>query len=187
VSTPGALTFPPLRAAWLPATGKDLPAGVSWRDACDDDLPFFRHLYADVRAAELAAVGWPEPVRERFLDSQFVLQHQHYTAHYTPADYLVIEDDGKPVGRLYLYRDAHEANLIDIALLAEVCGRGIGSALLRHVQRAALRDGIESVMLHVEQRNAGARRLYERMGFVIEADIGSHLRMRWRTAAVDLS
>jgi ribosomal protein S18 acetylase RimI-like enzyme len=160
---------------------------VSWREACNDDLPFFRRLYADVRATELAAAGWPKPVRESFLDSQFTLQHRHYTTHYQPADYLVIEKAGKPIGRLYLHRDAHEANLIDIALLAAVRGRGIGSALLKHVQRAALRDGLGSVMLHVERRNVGARHLYERMGFVVEADIGSHLRMRWTTTAVDLS
>jgi ribosomal protein S18 acetylase RimI-like enzyme len=42
-------------------------------------------------------------------------------------------------------------------------------------------------MLHVEHRNAGARRLYERLGFVVEEDIGSHLRMRWMATAAALS
>lgn len=187
MSTVEALTFPLLRAAWLSAEGKDLPPGLSWRDARNEDLPFFRRLYADVRATELAAIPWPDAVRETFLDSQFTLQHRHYTTHYQPADYLVIEDAGRPVGRLYLYRDEHEANVIDIALLGAVRGRGIGSALLRLVQRTALHDGLQSVMLHVEQRNAGARKLYERMGFAVEEDIGSHLRMRWPITAAELS
>jgi len=187
VSTVDALSFPPLRAAWLPATGKDLPPGLSWREAQNQDIPFFRRLYADVRAAELAAVPWPEALRQNFLDSQFVLQHQHYTAHYQPADYLVIEDAGEPVGRLYLHQDGREVNVIDIALLSVARGRGIGSALLKLVQQTAQRDGLASVMLHVEQRNAGARRLYERMGFVIEEDIGSHQRMRWMATAAALS
>lgn len=187
MSEAATLAFPPLRAAWLPAEADGLPAGLSWRDACHEDLPFFRRLYADVRADELAAVPWPEAVRQAFLDSQFALQHQHYTTHYQPADYLTIEDAGTPVGRLYLYRDEHEANVIDIALLRAARGRGIGSALLRLVQHTARRDGLGSVILHVEQRNAAARRLYERVGFVVEADTGSHLRMRWPTAAAQLS
>jgi len=160
---------------------------LSWREAQNEDLPFFRLLYADVRAAELAAVPWPDAVRQSFLDSQFTLQHRHYTTHCQPADYLLIEDAGKPIGRLYLYRDKHDANVIDIALLSAMRGHGIGSALLRLVQRTALRDGLGSVMLHVEQRNTAARRLYERMGFAVEADIGGHLRMRWLAAATALS
>jgi len=187
VSTAHALTFPPLRAAWLPATGKDLPPGLSWREAQNTDLPFFRKLYADVRADELALTPWPDAVRQAFLDSQFTLQHQHYTAHYQPSDYLVIEDTGTPIGRLYLHHDGREANVIDIALLSATRGRGFGSSLLKLVQQTAHRDGLASVMLHVEHRNTGARRLYERMGFAVEEDIGSHLRMRWMAAAVALS
>lgn len=179
MSAVGTLNFPPGRAAWLPASGESLPAGLGWRDAHDQDLPFLRQLYGEVRAAELAAVPWPDAVRQAFLDSQFALQHLHYTTHSQPADYLVIENAGRPIGRLYLYRDPQEAHVIDIALLAAVRGRGIGSALLRQVQQSALRDGLGSVMLHVEQRNAAARRLYERLGFAVEADIGGHLRMRW--------
>jgi len=187
VSTADALSFPLLRAAWLPAAGQDLPPDLSWRTAQNEDLPFFRRLYADVRAAELDAAAWPEALRQTFLDSQFALQHRHYTAHFQPADYLVIEDAGAPVGRLYLHRNDVEANVIDIALLSSTRGRGIGSALLRLVQQTALNDGLGSVMLHVEHRNPAARRLYERMGFVAEEDIGSHLRMRWMAAAAALS
>lgn len=182
MSASGTLSFPRARAAWLPAPTEDLLPGLGWRDATDEDLPFFRHLYADTRAGELAAVPWPDAMRQTFLDSQFTLQHRHYTTHYQPADYLVVEDMRAPIGRLYVYCDGHEANLIDIALLETMRGRGIGSALLRQVQRTALRNGLSSVMLHVEQRNAGARRLYERMGFDVEEDIGSHLRMRWMAA-----
>lgn len=187
MSNTATLSFPSLRAAWLPATGKDLPPDLSWRAARNADLPFFRKLYADVRADELALTPWPDAVRQAFLDSQFALQHQHYTAHYQPSDYLVIEHAGAPVGRLYLHHDGQEANVIDIALLSAMRGRGFGSALLKLVQQTAQRDGLASVVLHVEHRNAGARRLYERAGFVVEEDVGSHLRMRWMAAVTELS
>lgn len=174
------LKFPATRAAWLPVSPGTLPPGLQWRGACDGDVPFLRLLYGDTRAAELAAVPWPEAVRCAFLDSQFTLQHQHYVTYYQPADYLVIEHAGTPIGRLYLHCTEREATVIDIALLDAWRGRGFGSALLREVQQAAVRDALDAVVLHVELRNHAALKLYERVGFVAEADTGTHLRMRWR-------
>ncbi|WP_236585432.1 GNAT family N-acetyltransferase [Dyella sp. EPa41] len=182
MSVQATLCFPSVRAAWLPAPQETLPPGLRWRDAHDGDLPFLRRLYADTRAAELAAVPWPDAARRAFLDSQFTLQHRHYTTNYQPADYLVIEYAGVPIGRLYLHCHDHEATVIDIALLEAWRGRGFGAALLREVQCAAARDALDAVVLHVDLRNLGARRLYERMRFVAEADTGTHLRMRWLAA-----
>jgi ribosomal protein S18 acetylase RimI-like enzyme len=179
VSAQATLSFPATRAVWLPVSPETLPTALRWRDAHDGDLPFLRRLYGDTRAAELVAVPWPDAVRHAFLDSQFTLQHRHYTAHYQPADYLVIEYADEPIGRLYLHCQDREATVIDIALLEAWRGRGFGSALLREVQRAAIRDGLDAVVLHVDLRNLAAKNLYERMHFVAEADTGTHLRMRW--------
>ena len=178
------LAFPPLRAAWLPVAGDGLPAGLSVREAQDSDLPFLQQLYAESRAAELANVPWPDALRQAFLDSQFALQHLHYTRHYQPAHYLLVEQAGEPIGRLYLHCDEHEATLIDIALLQTARGRGIGSTLVRWVQRAAHGVQLHSVVLHVAWENLAARRLYERLAFHTEGDTGSHLRMRWLATAV---
>lgn len=173
-----ALAFPPVRATWLPATGEVPATGIRWREAGDEDLPFFRQLYADTRAAELAAVAWPEVLREQFLDSQFALQHRHYTGHYQPAHYLLIADSQGAVGRLYLHHDGRVATIIDIALLDRARGRGIGSALLQRVQAQARDDGLDAVVLHVQKGNSAALRLYQRLGFKLETDTGSHLLMR---------
>ncbi|MBA0448024.1 GNAT family N-acetyltransferase [Stenotrophomonas maltophilia] len=178
------LAFPLQRAAWLPAAGEGLPAGISVREAQDGDLPFLQQLYAESRAAELANVPWPDALRQAFLDNQFALQHLHYTRHYQPAHYLLVEQCGKPIGRLYLHCDEHEATLIDIALLDAVRGRGIGSALVRWVQCMARAVQLHSVVLHVAWENLAARRLYERLAFRTEGDTGSHLRMRWVATAV---
>jgi len=184
VTVNATLAFPPLRAAWLPAAGEGLPAGISVREAQDGDLPFLQQLYAESRAAELANVPWPDALRQAFLDNQFALQHLHYTRHYQPAHYLLVEQCGKPIGRMYLHCDEHEATLIDIALLDAVRGRGIGSALVRWVQCVARAVQLHSVVLHVAWENLAARRLYERLAFRTEGDTGSHLRMRWVAAAV---
>lgn len=178
------LDFPPAQATWQPAAEQLLPAGVRWREARRDDLPFFRQLFAETRAADLAALPWPDAQCQAFLDSQFVLQHLHYTTHYTPAHFLLIEQAGLPAGRLYLHDDGHQMTIIDIVLAGAVRGLGIGSSLLRVLQATSLRDGLAGIVLHVEKRNPAAQRLYQRLQFRVEEDIGSHLRMRWVAAAL---
>ncbi len=66
--------------------------------------------------------------------------------------------------------------LMDIALLPEYRGRGIGTAILHELLQAADRAG-KTVMLHVEPNNP-ALRLYQRLGFEISAKSGYYLEMK---------
>lgn len=69
----------------------------------------------------------------------------------------------------YLYRVklAEDAMYLQSLVVArEWQGRGIGGALVRFVCEEAQRRGRATVALNVVDRNEGARRLYERMGFV---------------------
>lgn len=154
--------------------------GFSLRAAHDGDLPWLRDLYASTRAEEMAPVPWPEIAKRSFLDQQFGLQHQHYLAHYADTDFLAIEHAGHgPVGRYYLQRTAPEHLLVDISLFPALRGSGVGSALIRQSQQDAAALG-RGMRLHVQQSNPGARRLYERLGFVAEEGAeGTHRPMRW--------
>jgi ribosomal protein S18 acetylase RimI-like enzyme len=69
-----------------------------------------------------------------------------------------------------------ELRVIDIALLPEHRGRGIGTALMTWVTAIADREA-RSVTLHVEPWNP-ARRLYERLGFASEGLRGIYEFMR---------
>jgi ribosomal protein S18 acetylase RimI-like enzyme len=85
----------------------------------------------------------------------------------------------------------------DSLFLANLCvtpdhrDRGYGSTLLEHAREAALSRALPAVELDVSYGNDGARRLYERLGFVMIAErpaaAGSALdgfrRMRRLTAA----
>lgn len=158
--------------------------GLALRPALASDLPFLRRLYGQNRAAELAAMAWPTATGEAFLDSQFGLQHRHYVSHFADADFLVLEQHGDAVGRLYLQRAAPDFLIVDISLLAVVQGQGIGGELIASVQAmaAAKRCGIQ---LHVDRRNAGAQRLYLRLGFEPASLEGAHVRMRWSHAMTE--
>jgi ribosomal protein S18 acetylase RimI-like enzyme len=151
--------------------------GLVFRPVDDADLPFLARLYASTRAEELAPVPWPPEQKAAFLDMQFRAQHTHYLKYYAAAQRLVILRAGEPVGRLYLERGAREHCIVDIAFMAEHCGRGLGGALVGDILAEAAAAG-KCVTIHVEKNNP-AMRLYRRLGFVAVEDKGVYDLMRW--------
>jgi len=161
---------------WLP---KELTEqGITLRPRRDDDGVFLRDLYIAMRWRELAQTGWPDETKAAFLMQQFDLQTRHYDAHYPGAAWTIIEQDGKPIGRLYLQRSGNDLRLIDIVLLEACRGQGLGTRLIEAVQQEAKELGTVSLSLHVEQGSA-ALPLYQRLGFAITEDCGVHYRMDW--------
>lgn len=160
----------------LPAS----PVGLRLRPLEAADLPWLRDLYASTRADEMAGLDWPQVLQRSFLDDQFAHQHRHYVAHFADAQFLAIEGAGGPLGRLILRRTGPDHLLVDISLFPAARGAGLGAALVRAAQDDAAAAG-RDLCLHVQAGNAGARRLYERLGFLAEGEAGgSHQRMRWR-------
>jgi ribosomal protein S18 acetylase RimI-like enzyme len=70
---------------------------------------------------------------------------------------------GKAV--VFFRRNSDAARLYSIAVGHEARGRGLGEALLAAAERAARANGCRRLRLEVRQDNAGAIRLYERLGY----------------------
>ena len=151
---------------------------VSRRPIGPEDAAFLARLYASTRSEELAPTGWTDEQKAAFLQQQFDAQHRWYQEQYQGASFEVVLVDGQPAGRLYVARWADELRLVDVALLPEHRGRGVGSELIAEVMREA-RDAGKAVRIHVERWNA-ALRLYERLGFRLLEDRGVHLFLEWR-------
>lgn len=176
--------FPAAHADHPHAPAELLRQGIGLRPVVAADLPFLRVLYGETRAAELAPVPWPPAAKQAFLDDQFDLQHRHYLAYFGAADFLLVERNGQPVGRLYLLRESPDYRVVDIALRVAAQRQGLASALLADIQRQAAAHGC-GVALHVDRHNPDASRLYQRLGFVVtDDDGGTHLPMRWSGAAI---
>jgi ribosomal protein S18 acetylase RimI-like enzyme len=110
---------------------------------------------------------------------QFDAQDRDYRARFPDARFDVVDRDGAPIGRLIVERGEDEIRILDIALLPEHRGAGGGSALLRDLLAEAAASS-KRVAIHVERANP-ARRLYERLGFRVEADDDAiYLFMLWR-------
>lgn len=152
--------------------------GIEFRPITDADQPVLRQIYASTRAEEMAVVPWTEPEKVAFLNVQFEAQHKYYQEVFPNAQFSILEKDGKPVGRLYIDRRKDEHRLIDIALLPEFRGQGIGGELMGVVLDEA-REAGKMVRIHVEQNNP-AMRLYKRLGFEMIEDQGVYWLMEWR-------
>lgn len=152
--------------------------GISLRGLRDDDLSWLRALYAQTRTEELATVPWSPAQRDAFLAQQFDAQHRHYVGVYADADFLAICEGDTPVGRLYLQRTPPAHRIVDISLSTQARGCGIGAALIEAVQRDAAARA-RDVELHVLQANAGAQRLYRRLGFAVTGEAPPYFAMRW--------
>ena len=157
-------------------------AGLTLRPERADDLEFLHRLYASTRADEMALVDWSPEQKGLFLQSQFEAQHSYYLEHYPESRFDVIEQAGVAIGHLYVARRPDDIRIIDIALLPEHRGRGLGGRMLQALLDEAATTG-KSVSMHVEINNP-ALHLYERLGFKPKGeDNGIYRMMEWRSGS----
>ena len=159
----------------------DRVPAVTLRPAEPDDEPFLFSVYASTRTDELAHVPWSEAQREAFLRMQFTAQRLAYGAQFPDADQMIILDNELLIGRMLIDRRDEEVYLVDITLLAEHRGTGIGTSLMRALQREAAGAG-KVVRLSVMKTNQ-AIRFYERLGFKKIDESSTHFHMEWRAGA----
>jgi ribosomal protein S18 acetylase RimI-like enzyme len=148
------------------------------RAARPDDEEFLCAVYASTRTEELAAVAWDDATKAAFLRQQFRAQRDYYAQTYEGATYDVILVDERPAGRLYVARWPDEIRVMDISLLPEHRGRGVGAHLMTALMDEARAAG-KRVSIHVEKHNR-ARTLYHRLGFEEVEDRGVYDLMEWR-------
>lgn len=126
------------------------------------DEEFLISVYASTRLPELSGLGWPQANVDAFIRMQFDAQARHYGAVFPEAGYSVITVSGEPAGRLIVDRSDSEIRIVDIALLPQFRGAGVGTAIVRELLEEADECGLP-VRCHVAVGN-DARRFWERLG-----------------------
>jgi ribosomal protein S18 acetylase RimI-like enzyme len=158
--------------------------GLHLRPESETDIPFLRQLYISLRWEEFSHLeDWTNAQKIEFLEQQFTAQRTHYLRFYFDSEFLILEKNGLPVGRLYLHRGPSEIRVVDIGFLPEMRNRGYGTALLSALFREGQASG-RTVSVHVEVFNP-AQRLYRRLGFVIAGEDGPYRLMVWKPAGSD--
>jgi ribosomal protein S18 acetylase RimI-like enzyme len=155
---------------------------ISLRPITPADEPFLARLYASTREQELAQTNWSDEQKAMFCRMQFNAQTTDYQRNYPDASFQIIERGGVAAGRLLVLRTDEKIHVIDIALLPEHRGAGIGTKFLRELQAEAKAAG-KPLSIHVEQFNP-ARRLYDRLGFQQIEEKGVYLLLEWSSKEV---
>jgi len=171
-----------LHAATSPATSRGPTAtegarSLTLRPVTEADEPFLRELYASTREDELAVVPWTAEQKGGFLGMQYLARQRHYQEAFPAAADEVVVSGGQAAGRFTVSRGPSEILVVDLALMPDFRGAGIGTALLEGLIDESVATGTP-VDLHVEMFNP-ARRLYERLGFRAVSESPPYLRMRW--------
>lgn len=151
--------------------------GITLRPEAPEDERFQFELYATTRQDELEAWGWPAEMKRSFLEMQFKAQ-QGYRTMFPRAEFQIIQRDGQSIGQLIINRAEGEFRLVDIALLPEQRGAGLGAELIKALLREAKAAG-KPVRLTVLKGHRAAR-FYHRLGFKKTGESELHDELEWR-------
>jgi ribosomal protein S18 acetylase RimI-like enzyme len=138
---------------------------ISLRPTTPEDETFLLTLYASTRESELGVLAWDERLTQAFINMQFGAQMQQYRMSYANASNSIVLLNDQPVGRLIVDRSERELILVDISLIPEQRGGGIGTHLIKELLFEAS-STTKPVRLHVLRTNR-AKDLYERLGFAV--------------------
>ncbi|WP_288402755.1 GNAT family N-acetyltransferase [uncultured Deinococcus sp.] len=144
------------------------------RGAEPGDAAFLRALYASTRP-DLGLL--PEAVRATLLDLQYRAQQRGYAANYPQARQEIVVAGETAAGQLLTAEQGDDLVLVDISLLPDWRGQGLGGAAIRTVQDRAQAAG-RGVRLQVARDNP-ALRLYRRHGFGPAAEDEVRLTLHW--------
>jgi ribosomal protein S18 acetylase RimI-like enzyme len=150
---------------------------VTMRQVTDEDRPLLFALYASTRAEEIALLPWDDAQRGAFLNMQFAAQQQHYTSYYPESAHLIILKGTIPVGRLWVDRRPDEIRILDITILPEQRGNGIGTPVIEGLMREA-GETRRPLTIYVENFNRSLG-LFERLGFEKVGEHGISNLMKW--------
>jgi len=152
---------------------------IRLRPLTDKDHPFIEKLYRSTKEKGLDLnKSWTELQKDAFFRMQSILQDTQYRKAFPNAVFEIIEYNKKTIGRLYTDENEHEIRGIDISLLPEFRGKGIGTKILKSLlAKAADKQKIFSTQV---ERNNPAYHLYLRLGFKYTGDNGTYYCVEYR-------
>jgi ribosomal protein S18 acetylase RimI-like enzyme len=139
------------------------------RSAGPNDREVLWEIFRSSRAG--APLELPEPL----LRMQHSAREAAYRAAYPDATDDLILIDGAVVGRVLVCRSPGEHRVVDLAVIQQHQGRGVGTRVLHSLAEEASKAG-KPLRLTVATDNPAAR-LYRRIGFAIVSSDGVNLQL----------
>ena len=134
------------------------------RFATPDDHDLIYGLKAEsVRPYVEKNWGWDEDYQRKDFDSEFSHMEQ----------FNVIEVDSKFAGFVQYYFEYPYFEVVEIHLLPEYRGKGIGSQILRYLQKACIAQD-RKIRIGCFKENHRAKALYQKLGFMQTEETDTH-------------
>lgn len=143
---------------------------IGFRAATPDDAALMRAIFDDAKRSEFPGIDGP--VLDQLLDLQFRAASAERASRYPGAVTSLVLLDSEVVGSITADHTGRDAHLVDLAILSQHRGGGLGSRALSWLAASA-----DRVTLTVWALNDGAIRLYRRHGFTTVSEQGGYLAM----------
>jgi ribosomal protein S18 acetylase RimI-like enzyme len=135
------------------------PVVYELRGATEADREFLWRLHAlAMRRPVQRTWGWDED-----------FQRGYFEEHFDPDERQIVVVDGRDAGVLQTERSEDSLFLANVEILPAFQGRGVGTGIVRDLLAEARARDLP-VTLQVLKENPRARRLYERLGFVVTGE-----------------
>lgn len=146
----------------------------------EQDGDFLFEVYACTRADEVRDWGFDDEEAAQFLRMQHRMQLASYAAQFPHAERRVLWHAGQRAGYVFVDYEPQQIRLVEIALLPQFRGRGLGTDIIQGLQTEASRRDVP-IDLTVRTDNP-ARRLYQRLGFRVVSIHEPYQQMAWSPA-----
>jgi ribosomal protein S18 acetylase RimI-like enzyme len=159
-----------------------IESNIALRAMVESDIEFLRHLYSTTRY-DFDHLPLSNDERNQFLNQQFQAQHTHYQRFCSDTEFDVVLCGEKRIGRFYVQHASTEFRIVDIAILPEYRGSGIGTKIMHEVLERATIENLP-VRLRVVPNNQAVT-WYMRMGFRKIDDEQTHWHMEWVSSKME--
>ena len=136
----------------------------SLRKATEADLDFMCEMKKETLGSYIGEIwGWDEKYQKDDTAEGLYLHQNH-----------IIMLEGKNIGLLQINEEDATVHIVELQILLQFQGKGIGSSILRNVVADAKREK-KKTQIGCFKMNAGAKSLYLKLGFRIIAETETHL------------
>lgn len=151
------------------------------RPVTDADEEFLYRLYEATHGQQFALLPLAPAQLEALVRMQFNAQRTGYLQQFPASEDAIILTGGERAGRVWLDNSSPAyVHVLDVAILPEQQGAGLGSSVLRLVMEQAGRAG-KAVTLHVARMNVRALEFYRRLRFEVSSEDEVYLELKHRS------
>ncbi len=141
------------------------------------DSGFLFDLFKKTHGWGLCQAPIPKEQLKQLIEIQLKAQSQQYRSQFPHGEFCVIREcRGKPIGIFSCQIHEKVGTLIDIAILPDAQGQGIGTRVVQSLLDHCRSVGVGRVEAHVVRDNP-ALSLWKRLGFEIVAEEGLHFQL----------